>query len=138
MEDLLTEPIDINKLQIFLDTYTIPSVLDPTIPMLTDMFCGELLYDHSNANDLISDCVKSRNVEHSKVNNDYVNKIINISAIILAAFLDIDVKDHIILNGNMNVSPRRTIIRTEVKENTIKNAEKMKAKYGKRKRVTVQ
>ena len=38
-----------------------------------------------------------------------------------------------------NVSARRTIIKTEVKENTIKNAEKMKVKkYGKRKRVTVQ
>ena len=62
--------------------------------MLTDMFCVELSYDHSNANDLISDCVKSRNVEHSKVNNEYVNKIITISAIVLAAFLDIDIKDH--------------------------------------------
>ena len=91
-DENMKSKVDINKLQIFLDTYTIPSVLDPTIPMLRDMFCGELLYDHSNPNDLISDCVKSRNVENSKVNNEYVNKIINISAIILAAFLDIDIK----------------------------------------------
>ena len=73
------------QLDTFLTNYTIPPL--KSRPCLSEEFIGDLLSDYQDADALISTFVDSRHTGAKKHNNGYADKVVNLSAIILAELL---------------------------------------------------
>ena len=107
----------------------------------------DIVRHHDNYPDsmeMISEVVQNRNITYRRHNNAYVDKLMQVSSSIFMKFL-IGNEDTNNNNGGTNknnsltceLSPRRKSVRDEVSTNLVLNGEKMKVKYGKRKRLIV-
>ena len=137
--------VDMKQLETFMLSFQIPTIHDSVVTLSM-----EVIADYHTrfvaAIEFISTYVHQRNLPFGIHNNDFVDKVANIVTNILILFLSNSLKRKLDYETNAvfgkvvtqgQLSPNRQIIRDEVSDNIIKNGERVKVKYSKRKRVKI-
>jgi len=129
----VAEKIDVNieNLKTFLDLTEIPVVTDQT-ERLSISTISSYSYSYCSAFDVILNLVQVKNKALQKHTNEFADKVLSITVQFLCEFLRNE--GHADTIQQAVWSPRRKRIREETTKNIIENGERMKTRYGKRKR----